>query len=94
MGWLTVQHIWRLQVIASWANALIIFNKSNDDVIYLVNHPEGSPSKIISTEMIIKESEYCMIKHVFSKTVEKRHYTTVTSPAKLHIKPSVVLPPL
>ena len=44
--------------------------------------------------MIIKESEYCIIKHIFSKTGEKKHYTTVTSPAKLHIKASVVLPPL
>ena len=73
-----VQHIWRLQVIGSWANTVIIFNK------IILNHPEGTPSIIVSTEMIIKESEDCTIKHVFSKTGEKNHYNTVTSPAKLH----------
>ena len=27
------QHIWRLQVIGSWANTLIIFNKSNEEMM-------------------------------------------------------------
>ena len=41
--------------------------------------------------MIIKESEQCIIKHVFIKTVEKKHYTTVTSPAMLHCGVDVTL---
>ena len=28
-----VQHIWRLQVIGSWASTLIIFNKSNEQTM-------------------------------------------------------------